>query len=161
MRIYSPLSDEAAASSARTTVVASTKRPTDRPNDRPTDRSTDGPNERASEHPLRRFSLLAILRRNQRENHHPTQQPPGLLLFSHPLPTLLFARNPSSSRHPLPLLPWHASIRTSIYLSRCTGCPSEKRSAFPSTHLRAYASATSSTCLSRLHLYTRIKRLSF
>lgn len=108
------------------------------------------------QHPLRRgsprrFSLLAILRRNQRENHHrhppthhrplsapppspPHPHPPSpLALPPHPTfvsrltatnrPLAPPSRTPSARpalRYPsasLARLPWHASIRTSIYLS--------------------------------------------
>lgn len=110
---------------------------------------TDHPTSGVVQHPLRGFSLLTILRRNQRENPrhpltlaHPLSRHPSVsprrhrrsrsrsrsptstlsssssasdLTATHPLfalPTL-----PSASLTPTACLPWHASIRTSIYLS--------------------------------------------
>lgn len=132
MRIYSPLS------------TSGENRPPPRAL-----HTTDRPTGGVAQHPLRGFSLLTILRRNQRENprHPPTLAHP---LSRHPSPSVSprrcrrsRSRSPTSTlssssasdlaathplfalpTHPLSIpytptacLPWHASIRTSIYLS--------------------------------------------
>lgn len=72
MRIYSPLS----SSDERASLLHTTDRPTDRPTGS------------VAQHPLRGFSLLTILRRNQRENpRRPPAHPPSSTSSRHPLRT--------------------------------------------------------------------------